>query len=69
MQLTKIAADKVKKNRRCINLIALAMDAHSGTVERWLKENESDGDLTKAKVVEIISEEIGLAQEEILTEE
>lgn len=67
MQLTEKAAYEVKKNRRCINLIALAMDAHSGTVERWIKENESDGDLTKAKVVEIISEETGLPQEEILT--
>jgi hypothetical protein len=46
--------------------IALAMDCSAYTVDRWIKENEEDGDLTKATVVQIISEETELTEDKIL---
>lgn len=66
MKLTSEAAELVKKNRRCINRLALEMDVHSASVERWIKDNEPDGDLTKAKAVEIIAQEIEMDKNSIL---
>lgn len=50
------------------NRIAMDMDCSVFTVERWIKDNEDNGDLTKAKSLQIISEETGLPMEEILEE-
>lgn len=50
------------------NRIALEMDCSVYSVDRWIKENEDNGDLTKSRVVEIISEESGIPAEEILVE-
>lgn len=48
------------------NRIALAMDCSVYTVDRWIKDNEEDGDLTKATVVAIIAEETELPESKIL---
>lgn len=50
------------------NRIALALNCSVYTVDRWIKENESDGDLTKATSVLIISEEANIPTDEILEE-
>jgi hypothetical protein len=51
---------------RAKNRIALELDCSVQTVERWMKENENNGNLTKAKAVSIISEETGLNEQDIL---
>lgn len=48
------------------NRIALAMDCSVYTVDRWIKDNDEDGDLTKATIVAIISEETDLPENKIL---
>jgi hypothetical protein len=53
---------------RARNRIALELDCSVPTVDRWIKENEDNGDLTKALAVQIISEETGISPEEILEE-
>ena len=64
MKLTQKAIDAITVRTK--NRIALEMDCSVPTVDRWIKENEDNGDLTKAKVVEIIVEETGLRQQQIL---
>lgn len=65
-----ILSDKAKNaiTTRCQNLLAVEFNCHSATVGRWIKENENNGDLTKAKAVQIISKETGLPENEILVE-
>lgn len=67
MKLTKkaIKAMTTKAKTR----IALEFNCSAYTVERWIKDNEPNGDLTKSKAVEIISEETELEVSEILEAE
>lgn len=46
--------------------IALEMDCSVYTVDRWIKENEDNGDLTKASVVKLLSEELEMSEDKIL---
>lgn len=64
MKLTKKAIEAITTKAR--NRLALELDCSAYTVGRWITENENNSDLTKAKAVEIISEETGLSVEEIL---
>lgn len=66
MILTDTAIQKI--TTRAINRIALELDCSVYTVKRWLDANEPNGDLTKTKAVQIISEETGLTDSEILLE-
>jgi DNA-binding transcriptional regulator YiaG len=68
MKITESTISKIRTNVRVKNRLALALDCSVPTVERWIKENESNGDLTKATAVQIISEETDLTQGEILEE-
>lgn len=68
MKLSEQAIAEVSKNRKLINLIAIKRDSHSGTVERWLRENKDDGELTKISTIELISQETGLDNKQILSE-
>jgi len=54
---------------RARNRVALALDCSVQSVDRWIKENESNGNMTKAQVLQIISEETGLEDSQILEEE
>ena len=54
---------------RARNRIALEMDCSVPSVDRWIKENEDNGNMTKAGVIKIISEETGLNESEILEQE
>jgi hypothetical protein len=51
---------------RARNRIALALDCSTYTVDRWIRENEVNGDLTKMVPLQIIKEETGLLDNEIL---
>lgn len=54
---------------RTRNRLALELDCSVPTVDRWIKENEPNGNLTKASAVKIIAEETGLGDSQILEEE
>jgi len=45
------------RGRRKISLFAIYMQVHSGTLYRWLKENEEDGPLTRVKALLWMSKE------------
>lgn len=64
MKLSKKAIDSMTTKAR--TKIALAMDCSVYTVDRWIKENEDNGDMTKASVVKILSEELEMDESKIL---
>lgn len=69
MIITQKAIDQLTTKAK--NRIALANNCSIYTVERWIKDNEKDihnTDLTKAVSVQIIKEETGLDDSEILVE-
>lgn len=53
---------------RTKNRLALELDCSVQTVDRWIRENEDNGSLTKAIAVRVISEETGLDESQILEE-
>lgn len=64
MTLKKEALEQLSV--RAKNLIALEMNCSVITVERWIRENRPNSDLTKKKVIEIISHETGISSEELI---
>lgn len=64
MKLSQKAIDAITVRTK--NRIALELNCSVPTVDRWIKENEDNGDLTKAKAVEIIQEETELLKNQIL---
>ena len=66
MKLTTKAIDLIKASTRLKNRLALELEVSGYSVERWIKENNDNDNLTKAQALEIIGEETGLNQSEIL---
>lgn len=65
----RISTEALKKiTVRTKNRLALELDCSVPSVDRWIKENEPNGNLTKAKAVEIISQETELTPDQILEE-
>jgi hypothetical protein len=64
MQLSETAISKIKKNKRIRSLLALALNRTEYTIIRWVNENNDN--LTKAVVIQIIQQETGLLEAEIL---
>lgn len=64
MRLSKKAIKAMTVRIR--NRIALSLNCSVPTVDRWIKENDSDSDLTKATALQIIKEETGLSDQQIL---
>jgi hypothetical protein len=69
MKLSTSAIEKLKGNTRLKNLLALSANKSIYTIEKWIKENETNGDLTKASLLKIIKVETELSEEQILEEE
>lgn len=74
MQLTDTAIKAVNENVRCKNRLALDLDRAVPTIERWLSDatkgaNDKGVMLTTAQALQIIREETGLTDEQILTSE
>jgi hypothetical protein len=67
MKLTSEAIKAMTVRTR--TLLALEMDCSVPTVDRWIKDNEPNGDLTKASALKIIAEETGLEDSQILEED
>ena len=67
MKLTNIAILALKGSDQGIKkVIAEATGVTPSTVYRWISDNENNGGLTKAIVVKIIREELGLEDSQIL---
>lgn len=64
MKLTKTALEAVKDSTRCKTRLALALDCSVFTIDRYIGTNSDN--LTKAAALEVIQEETGLSDEQIL---
>ena len=67
MQLSKIALDHINDRRRfnkVLNLLAIALNVSESTARRYV--NDNDDNLTKAAALNVIRQETGLTDEEIL---
>lgn len=67
MKVNEEVIDKVKFNNRVKARLMYEFDVSVQTVVKWLN-NDADGELTKAKAVKILSEELNIPEETILTE-
>lgn len=68
MKIKTSIQEQIKRNVQVKNRLALAFRKSGYTIERWIDENVENGDLTKAMAVQIISEETGLTDDQILEE-
>jgi len=68
MKLTAKAIKKIGENRTAA-MIAIALGLSEDWIKRLAKKNKENGDLTKAKALQVIREETGLHYSEILEEE
>ena len=66
MKISKPAIGKITVRTK--NRLALEFDCSVPTIDRWIKDNDENGDLTKARAIQIISEETELSDSEILEE-
>lgn len=58
----------IKKNRPGIILhMALALNRTENTINTMIRENEINGDLTKAAVLDVFEEHLGMTREKALT--
>jgi hypothetical protein len=67
MKITTTAINKITVRTK--NRLALEFNCSVPTVERWIKDNKENGDLTKSMALQILSEELNLTDTEILEEE
>jgi len=64
MKITDRAVTAIKKNNRLIGRLIMTFNRGQNTIENWMKADDSP--LTTPAAINIISEETGLAQDEIL---
>lgn len=67
MKLKATVLQALRNHKMAKNRLALELNKSSYTIERWIKEN--DDNLTKAAVMAILREELGLTDTEILEDE
>ena len=59
----------MRKNSRVKVRLAYELKVSYPSVRRWITENKPNGSLTTAKAIEIISDELQVANHSILVEE
>ena len=64
MKLSKKALMAIRENKRCRNRLQLELERNQATIYRWLDNN--DVMLTTATALQIIREETGLDDSQIL---
>jgi len=73
MKITKEIIKRIRTHKRerveLISELAKAFNTNLRTPERWIHDNEPDGNLTKEKSVRIICEVLAVEKETVLTEE
>lgn len=57
--------EAIRKSSQIKNRLQLELDKSYPTLNRWLKTN--DDNLTKVQVLNIVSDELGIAKDELLT--
>lgn len=67
MKLTTKTIEFLKESIRARTLLALALGKHVDTIERWIKSN--DAMLTTASALQVIREESGMSDADILIDE
>ncbi len=67
MRLSQIALQKINTGQVRLRL-AMQFDCTERWISQLIKENLNDGDLTKASALQIIREQTGLSDGEILEE-
>jgi hypothetical protein len=67
MKLKATVLKLLRNHKMAKNRLALELDKSSYTIERWIKDN--DASLTLAACLQIIREEFGLTDSEILEDE
>lgn len=65
MELSTKALEFLRGDKRVRTLLALEMDKHMDTIERWVKNN--DPMLTTASALQVIREHSGMQDEDLLT--
>lgn len=68
MRLSATALQKINTTQVRLRL-AMQFDCTERWISQLIKENQNDGDLTKASAMQIIREQTGLTDQEILVEE
>lgn len=68
MRLSDRAIEAIN-NSKTRQKIAIELEVIETSVRNYIKANEDNGELTKASVLQIIEEETGLNQKQILVEE
>ncbi len=66
MKLQNKAIQELKDNMRLRNRLAFDLNKSPATINRWIIDN--DDNLTKAAVLEIIRQETGMVDSQILEE-
>jgi hypothetical protein len=65
MTISDKAIESIKKNNRLIGRLMIAFNRGQNTIENWMKDK--DVRFTTPQAVQIIKEESGLNEDEILT--
>lgn len=68
MKITQTALATIKENIRLRTRLALELSKSPATIDRWISINESNGDLTTIKALQVIREETGLEDADIIEE-
>ena len=68
MKVNETVINQLRNSNKAKAALMHRLDISAQTIERWYKENETDGDLTKATAVRLLSQELGIPEAEILTE-
>ena len=68
MKLSNDVLEKLKFSRKAKARLMYEFNVGHSSMYRWMRDNESDGELTRVKAVRIIAEELGLPENTILTE-
>lgn len=69
MRLSQTAINKIKSNNQVKARLISNFDKSPFTIERWISDNERNGQLTTASALQIISDETGLNDDQILERE
>lgn len=68
MKVKENILELVKASNKVKARLAYELDVSGQSVFRWIQANEPDGELTRQKAVNVISVELGIPADEILTE-
>lgn len=69
MKLTNRALDAIRNNTVLRMRLGVLLSVGEQTIRNYIADNADNGDLTRVGTINIISEETGLAMDQILTEE